>query len=296
MTTTLPTISTGPSPAPTTDSLKDLDALAFLRDQPADVRVVWRDRCRWLREVDRLSEADRWVLGQFLRSWRRSEYLRCVPDPLEPHAELIRNIGRAWAPASLFERDRSLEAWSCWLDALSADYGRATVPVTLEQHHRMVADVGGFFRLFPYLTPEQWESVGAFGALDQAWNNVRDLAEDAAAWRCYLPEEGLGRFRLSRHSVIGGSARRYRSWADFMTFWLGEHLPTLAARARPFLEVTDLHPSVEALRSSCLLRYARVERVLRGLEFDYGAFPEAYWAEVRRELGAQALGAKEIET
>jgi 15-cis-phytoene synthase len=279
------------------DRLKDEDNLAFLRDQPADVRAVWKERCRWMREVDRLSEADRWVLGQFLRLWRRSEYLRCVPDPLEPHAEMIRSIGRAWAPASMFERDRSLEAWSCWLDALSADYGRSLVPVTLEQHDRMVLEVGGFFRLFPFLTPEHWESIGAFGALDQAWNNVRDIAEDAAAGRCYFPEEELGRFRLNRYSVIGGTARRYRSWADFMGFWLGEYLPRLADRARPFLSATDLHPSVEALRASCLRRYARVERVLRGLEFDYRAFGEAYWAEVRRDVAADALGggAKETE-
>ncbi|XXX79121.1 squalene/phytoene synthase family protein [Sorangium sp. So ce134] len=287
-----------PPVPPSPDSLKDAEALAFLAGQPADVRAVWQRRCGWMREVDRLSEADRWVLGQFLRSWRRSEYLRCVPDPLDPHAELIRGIGRAWAPASLFERDRSLEAWSCWLDALSADYGRSLVPETLEQHDAMVRDVGGFFRLFPYLTPEQWESAAALGALDQAWNNVRDIAEDAAAGRCFFPVSTLGDFQLSRHGVMSGSARRTRAWADFMSFWLSEHLPSLADRARPFIEATDLHPSVAALRASCLRRYARVEQVLRALEFDYRAFPEAYWPEVRRELAADALGggAKEITT
>lgn len=283
------------SPA-TADSLKDSEALAFLRGQPADVRAVWLERVRLLRAVDHLSEADRWVLGQFLRSWRRSEYLRCVPDPLEPHADLIRGIGRAWAPSSLFERDRALETWSCWLDALAADYGRSLVPVTLEQHDAMVADVGGFFRLFPYLSADHWEMIAAFGALDQAWNNVRDIAEDAATGRSYFPTGTITRFGLKREWIMSGDVRRSRLWADFMAFWLGEHLPALADRARPFLYATDLHPSVEALLGSSLHRYSRVEQVLRGLEFDYRAFPEAYWAEVRRELAADALGAKEIET
>ena len=294
MTATSPIVDGTVSVSP--DSLKDAEALAFLRDQPADVRAVWLERCRWMREVDRLSEADRWVLGQFLRAWRRSEYLRCVPDPLEPHAELIRGIGRAWAPGSLFERDRSLEAWSCWLDALAADYGRSLVPMMLDQHDAMVEHVGGFFRLFPYLSAEHWETIGAMGALDQAWNNVRDIAEDAAQGRCYLPESTMRAFWVWRSDVIDGAARGKRSWAEFMSFWLSEHLPTLADRARPFLEATDLHPSVEALRASCLRRYTRVERVLRVVDFDYRASPEAYWSEVRRELAADALGAKEVTT
>jgi phytoene synthase len=292
----LPALPASFSPRRDSDSLKDAEALAFLAGQPADVRAAWEERCRWLRAVDRLSEADRWVLGQFLRLWRRSEYLRCVPGPDELHAGLIRSIGRAWAPASLFERDRSLETWSCWLDALAADYGRSLVPATLEQHDAMVRDVGGFFRLFPFLTAEQWESIAAFGALDQAWNNVRDIAEDAAAGRCYFPEAELKGRGLRREDFAVGRGAWSPGWRSFMTFWLGEHLPRLAERARPFLAATDLHPSVEAMRSSCLHRYARVERVLRGLDFDYRAFPAAYAAEVRRELAEMALGAKEITT
>jgi phytoene synthase len=50
------------------------------------------------------------------------------------------------------------------------------------------------------------------------------------------------------------------------------------------------------MRASCLHRYARVERVLRAVDFDYRAFPAAYEAEVRREMAERALGAKEITT
>ncbi|WP_438028966.1 squalene/phytoene synthase family protein [Sorangium sp. So ce233] len=275
------------------DRLKDAEALAFLAGQPADVRAVWLERCRLLREVDRLSEGDRWVLGDFLREWRTVDWMS-----RHPWSPIVKGIYRCWFDSAEDHSDRCVMAfsWSCWLDALAADYGRSLVPATLEQHDAMVADVGGFFRLFPFLSPEHWEAIGAFGALDQAWNNVRDLAEDARAGRCYFPAETIARFDLTRAGIMSGDVRRSRRWADFMTFWLEQHLPSLAEEARPFLSATDLHPSVAALRSSCLLRYGRVERVLRGLEFDYRAFPEAYWAEVRRELAEDALGggAKEV--
>lgn len=296
MTTIAPALTelVGSPAAP--DSLKDADNLSFLAGQPADVRAVWLERCRLLRWVDQLAERDRRGFGWFLRAWRAGEHSRFVPEGWGEYAKFVHAIGRAWAPTSLFEQERALRTWAHWLDALAADYGRSLVPATLDQHDEMAEHVGGFFTLFPYLTADQRQSIEAFGALDQAWNNVRDIAEDAAAGRCYFPELELNRFQLSRHSVIGGGARRYLGWVDFMSFWLGEHLPRLRERASAFLSATDLHPSVGAMRASCLRRYERIERVMRAVDFDYRAFPEAYEAEVRRELAAMALGAKEITT
>lgn len=268
------------------DGLKDADNLAFLAGQPADVRAVWLERCRLFRWVDQLAEGARWAFGEFLARWRCTEWLGTVPADVRFSAEL-----HALEKVVFWRKcHRTAFACSSWLDALAADYGRSLAPVTLEQHDAMVEHVGGFFRLFPYLTPEQWESIGAFGALDQAWNNVRDIAEDAAAGRCYFPLDSLHGFGLVRRDVFTGHGFAGAGWHDFMSFWLGEHLPRLAERARPFLAATDLHPSVEAMRASCLRRYARVERVLRGLDFDYRAFPAAYAAEVRRDLGERALG------
>lgn len=296
MTTTAPDIlGSSAHHVDSDDRLKDQDNLGFLASQPADVRAVWLERCRLLRAVDRLSEADRWEFGLLLREWRGSDRCRHV---FGQHAELIRGIGRAWAPSSLFEPADTLDAWSSWLTELSLDYGCSLVPVTLWQHDWMVRGVGGFFRLFPYLTSDHRLNIDDFGAMDQAWNNVRDIAEDGAAGRCYFPAETIDRFDLTRAGIMSGDSRRGRHWADLMSFWLGEYLPTLADEARQFLTATDLHPSVAALRASCLRRYARVERVLRGLDFDYRAFPEAYWAEVRSEVAADALGggAKEMAT
>lgn len=284
-------IDAGPL-ASSPDSLKDAEALAFLAGQPADVRGVWLERCRLLRWVDQIAESDRWAFGEYVRRWIAVDSMGAHVSERDDLTDWVDATSRA------FRRPRmgyTEYAWATWLHALAADYGRSLVPVTLEQHDHMVLEVGGFFRLFPFLSPEHWEAIGAFGALDQAWNNVRDLAEDAEAGRCFFPEQELRRFF---GAAPRSPAPQTRAWKSFMTFWLDEHLPTLADRARPFLSATDLHPSVAALRSSCLRRYARVERVLRALEFDYRAFPEAYWAEVRKDVAADALGggAKEITT
>jgi phytoene synthase len=72
-----------------------------------------------------------------------------------------------------------------------------------------------------------------------------------------------------------------------MRFWIEEHLPTLRARAAPFIEATGLHPSLEIMRAWSLARYARIERVLRAVDFDFRRFPSRYWAEVRRDLLAR---------
>jgi 15-cis-phytoene synthase len=273
------------------DSLKDADNLAFLADQPADVRAVWIERCRLLRWVDQLAESDRWAFAQFVRQWLRVTTQGAAgPGGLEEMAFAVR---AAWGHGYA---GRRVLAWSTWLHAIAADYGSSLAPVTLEQHDAMVEHVGGFFRLFPYLTADRWEAIGAFGALDQAWNNVRDIAEDAAAGKCYFPEQELYRFGIDRQVVLDTSYSRGVGWRRFAAWWLSEYLPTLRERARPFLSATDLHPSVEAMRDASLRRYARVERVLRGLDFDYRAFPEAYEGEVKREIGEMAMGSKEITT
>lgn len=286
-----------PDPAPTDpDAAKDADNLAFLAALPADERAVWLERCRLLRWVDQLAERDRWGWVAFLRTWRRDEWLGQIAA--EPFSEKVFAIWSAWfeaVPRGARRRNQIEHAWATWLDALSADYGRSTVPRTLEEHDGMVADVGGFFRLFPYLTPEQWETIGAFGALDQAWNNVRDIWEDATAGRCFFPEETLLHHGTFREEVMADAVYR-PNWLGFMRFWLDEHLPTLRERARPFIEALDLHPSVAAMRECCLARYERVERVLRGADYDYRAFPEVYAAEVRREMGDMAMGGKEVAT
>jgi phytoene synthase len=38
------------------------------------------------------------------------------------------------------------------------------------------------------------------------------------------------------------------------------------------------------MRAWSLARYARIERVLRAVDFDFRRFPSRYWAEVRRDL------------
>jgi phytoene synthase len=276
---------------PDPDAAKDADNLAFLASLPADVRAVWQERCRLLRWVDQLAERDRWGWVAFLRTWRRDEWLGQIAA--EPFSEEVFAIWSAWfeaVPRGTRRRNQIEHAWATWLDALSADYGRSTVPRTLEEHDQMLLDVGGFFRLLPYLTPEQWESIGDFGALDQAWNNVRDIAEDAEAERCYFPTAALRDFGLIPADIMTGAVLRWVAWKRFMSFWLDEHLPSLRERAQPFLGATDLHPSVAAMRACCLRRYERVERVLRGVDYDYRAFPKVYAAEVRRELGEQAMG------
>jgi phytoene synthase len=74
------------------------------------------------------------------------------------------------------------------------------------------------------------------GVAMQLTNILRDVGEDAARDRCYLPSEDLARFGLSRREVLSGEARsKPGAWRALMAFEIarardlyGEAMPGIA--------------------------------------------------------------------
>jgi phytoene synthase len=220
------------------DTAKDADNLRFLSGRdPADVDA-WMRRVVWLREADRLAENQR----MFPSARRFTEYA-------------------AQRRSTWIDDDANgRQAWGRYLDALET-YTCTTFSIeTLADHDAMLGRISGnMFQTFPFLDERARSAIYAFGALDQFWNNLRDVDEDAAGGICYFPTVLLWAFDLRPTDVLDGSARGRPAWGRFMKFWLGVYLPRLEESARPFMEMTGLHPSIAALRACCLDRYERVK-------------------------------------
>jgi phytoene synthase len=280
------------------DRLKDADNLAFLAGQPADVRAAWLPVCGVLRELDRIIEAAR-----LDRDHGRLERLREAWNALwtegrvlpSDEARVLRRARELWLADESISAVVAGASFDEYLEAV-VEYSRPGVEFqSLWEHNRMLLRISGsMFRLFPFVQPHQLRAIGHFGALDHFFNNLRDIQEDAEAELVFFPREVLDRFGVRRGHISTGRAVGTPEFRAMMTWWLDEYLPQVRVCARPFVAAEDLRPSVAALRAHSLRRYARVERVLRGLDFDYRAFPQVYEAEVRREIGEMALGAKEV--
>jgi squalene/phytoene synthase len=253
------------------DALKDFDTAGFVRDFPAAVRPAWLQRIRAIRLADRLAEN----------------------QELDPEAgrfdKFIADQGNA-IPAlqAVREEDGSqdgpqvLEAWGRYLKALGAYHHRGLRLQTLSQHRTMLdALSGSLFQILPFLQPKHFEAVRAFGALDQFFNNLRDLAEDAAHGVCYFPEDVLARAGLRSEDVLGDGWRTAAGWQKLMRFWLDEYLPELEKAAAGFDACDDLHPSVQRMRSECRARYQRILHSFRAAGYDFHRFAEEYWSDVR---------------
>lgn len=279
------------------DALKDEDNAAWVLTLDADARRAWLERIHWIRLVDRLAENERFEPEQrrfrrFLDGWR----LLCTEgfvDPSGPFARELDGIRQTWllpgsggdhAPQSVCAR-RATASWDAYLQAL-ADYHAPDVRVrTVHEHDEMLWRLSGrLFQLVPFLRGDLWEAAGEFGRLDQFFNNLRDIQEDAEHGICYLPADLLERFGVSRAEIISGRCVDRPGYQALMHHWLDEHLPMLRARAARFIKAEGLHPSLELMLAWTLKRHERIERVLRAVEFDFRRFPSRYWAEVRRDL------------
>jgi phytoene/squalene synthetase len=276
------------------DRLKDQDNLAFLAGQPADARAAFLAVCAVLRELDRIIEAARAA-----RDHGRLERLREAWHALwtegrvlsGDEARVLRRARELWLADESISAVVAGASFDEYLAAV-CEYSRPGVELRgIWEHNRMLMRISGaMFRLFPFVQPHRLRAIGHFGALDHFFNNLRDVQEDAEAELVFFPREVLDRFGVRRGYIATGRAVGTPEFRALMTFWLDDYLPAVRERARGFIDAADLHPSLASLRASCLHRYRRVERVLRGLDFDYRRFPAVYEAEVRREIAERALG------
>jgi len=278
------------------DSLKDEDNAAWVLGLESDVQREWIERIGWIRKVDRLAEAELVCKENhtsteqpsflaFYRSWKR--LLSHGPAAMVTEdASLLATMQQRWfhAEASLGDR-LSVQSWDRYLDAILTYHTDNLRIETLADYETMLETLAGsFFQILPFLSPSQWEAAYHFGAVDQFYNNLRDIDEDARQGICYFPQEVLDRFGVDRAAVLDRSCIGTPAYHDMMVFWVDDYLPQLRRRAFKLVLARDLHPSWVILRNWCLHRYARIERVLRECDFDFVQFQVLYWQAVREDL------------
>lgn len=272
------------------DSLKDEDNVAWVMTLDPGVRQDWIERIGWIRLVDRWAENelldDRCCeFQQFRAGW---EFLRdrgFVP-PGHPRESMLTRMQGCWFGSKITRADvLAVKSWDIYLQAISTYHQPNLVVDSLEEYEQMLEHLAGrFFQILPFLSPDLWQAACYFGMLDQFYNNLRDLHEDAQQGICYFPREVLARFGVTREEILQSKCIRDRSYYQLIEFWLDEYLPRLRAKANGFIEAKGLHPSWQILRDWSLARYCRIEEIFRCCGFDYVCFPQYYWTAVAEDL------------
>lgn len=272
------------------DALKDEDNAAWVLHLEPAIGREWIERIGWIRLADRLAEQEvlqphNPVFSQFYQSWQQL----LTQDIVERHCPyhgILNQIRDRWFTSN---RDSlTIQAWERYLQAIATYHRLNLVVDSLEQYEEMLAQLSGsFFQVLPFVTQPYWEAIGQFGIVDQFYNNLRDLQEDAAQGICYFPSELLEQFGVSRAEILEMRCFGNPGYYRLMEFWLDDYLPRLRRQTYSLVLAQDLHPSWQILRDWSLHRYSRIERVFRDCNFNYAVFPQAYWAEVKQDLGWQ---------
>lgn len=255
------------------DSLKDEDNAAWVMTLEPLIRDCWLERIRWIRLIDRAAEhilvtTDREIdsepIASKILAYLEKEKLEKVSSAID---------GRSW------------RTWMRYSEAIAHYHDHELVIESLQEYEKMLRDLGGrLFQVLPFVSIQHWRAVYYLGALDQFYNNLRDLQEDSEQGICYFPIQLLNEFGVRREDILHAEAIHQRAYHAMMQFWLENYLPKLRQRAMLFVTAENLHPSWKILRNWSLHRYDRIERVFRECNFDYTQFSSQYWSEVRREL------------
>jgi len=104
------------------------------------------------------------------------------------------------------------------------------------------------------------------GVAMQLTNILRDVGEDAARGRCYLPTLDLGRHGLDRQMIISGAVRKeWHAWRAFMAFQV-TRARDLYAQALPGIPL--LQPDAQRCALACATGYAKILDAIEHSDFD----------------------------
>lgn len=269
------------------DASKDEDNAGWLLELDAPTRKEWIERISWIRLIDRLAEQELLYSGEprfqrFLEEWNHLLTTGSLPTQCV-FSEILTGIQAAWF--GTVPQPLPIQAWDDYVQAIAHYHSADLVIETLDSYEQMLVDLGGsLFRVLPYLSNRHRQAAEYFGVLDQFYNHLRDLREDAEQGICYLPTEILSQFGVSREEILQQTACQNPGYPKMMRFWLEDYLPQLRRKASQLLDADLLHPSWQILRDWSVYRYRRIELTFRQCQFDYGKFPEVYWQRVQADL------------
>ena len=272
------------------DALKDEDNAAWVMELEPWIKDAWVERIAWIRLADRLAEDEllKPSSSQFQQFHDNWKWLMATGQvqPGCAYKEEFYRMRDDWFKDSLDDVSHlSIQSWSRYLEATATYHQDGLILAQISDFENMLEELAGsFFQVLPFLMPHQWRSAGSFGAVDQYYNILRDLREDAEQGVCYLPTELLDRFGVSRAEILELRACENLGYRPMMEFWVHDYLPQLYRKSSPLILAPDLHPSWQMLRDWSLNRYKRIERIFRRCDYDYLRFPELYWREVKRDL------------
>jgi phytoene synthase len=148
-----------------------------------------------------------------------------------------------------------------------------------------VASVVGLvcIRIFGYRDPRAEKLAEEVGVAFQLTNILRDVKEDAALGRVYLPREDFARFNIDVHALTNGSAPQ--SLQPLMEFE--------AARARAYyFSAQELLPLIDDDSQAALWAMVEIYRRLleRIVERNYDVFSERVRLSTAEKLKVMATG------
>jgi phytoene synthase len=261
--------------------------------QPAEIRDEWLTALEWIRLADRLVEAE--VFGDctdtggrpftgFLADWRELRSGR-LPER-SAFRPLFERLRRRWIEEPV--TDLQLQVWDLYLASLWKYRDPGAVIKTLDDYSDALHSLSGtFFQTFPFQPTGLESAVSALGALDQFYNNMRDLHEDTLRGLCYLPAELLVEFSIDPSELAAMVDREDRRLVRLHEHLLATLVPDLRRQAAPLLSAPDLHPSWVRMLANFLTRHSRIEYVARLCDYNATAFRARYWTLTQDDLAAR---------
>ncbi|NEQ47374.1 MAG: squalene/phytoene synthase family protein [Leptolyngbya sp. SIOISBB] len=275
------------------DALKDADNGIWLQTLPIATQSAWQRRFYCIRWVDRLAEQDLIVqpggkqFPAFYQAWKRLRRQGKLTADSQ-HWQVLQVLAADWFQASPALHQAEIAAWDEYLAAI-ADYHRSPLIIDRLEDYEVMLDrlAGSCFQLLPDLPAHQRAIARQFGWVDQFYNNLRDLYEDAQQGVCYFPTEILTEFGLTRQAILDFSCLHHPGYQPLMRFWVEDYLPRLRHHHLALTQTEDLQPAWQQLTTWFSHRYRRIERVMRECEYDFVVFAQQYWPAVERDLSAQ---------
>jgi phytoene synthase len=273
------------------DTLKDKDNGLWLACFSTEIQGPWLQRFSWLRRLDRLAEQDQLVcpggrqFPAFHQAWQQvlqtgHRTLAC------DQWGILDEIYRCWlSPEARGDHTVELQGWNRYVEAM-VDYHQPALRLTTLNDYDTMLDrlAGSCFQFLPDLHPHDRGLARYFGMVDQCYNNLRDLHEDACQGICYFPQALLQRFQVTLAEILDFTCFDNPGYYRLMEYWLVDYLPRLQRRALNLVISDRLPRTWQYLLVWFIHRYRRIEQVMVACNYNFVQFASVYWETVQQDL------------